>query len=177
MTLDPIRQDPVCLNHNKFYVVVICPTNQSMFYKLVPPKDTIKQPNLSTAERMKLKKLTQVVPSSPGRGATLQDGSQPRSARHRLPAGVSCHWGRPPAAGAARRRSPPVASPHPPALGAAGSGPARRVAATDCSSSQHSAAPPSAATREGTRATLPLQPHAQIRPMRGSARALPLPLS
>jgi len=133
--------------------------------KLVHPKDLIKQLDLSTEERMKLKKLTQVVPSSPGRGATLQVGSQPRSSRHRL------------AAGAARRRSPPVASPHPPALGAAGSGPARRVAATDCSSSQHSAAPPSAATREGTRATLPLQPHAQIRPMRGSARALPLPLS
>ena len=30
---------------------------------------------------------------------------------------------------------------------------------------------------EGTRATLPLQPHAQIRPTRGSARALPLPPS
>ena len=36
----PIRQAPMCPNHNnKFYVVVICPTNQSMFYKLVHPKD------------------------------------------------------------------------------------------------------------------------------------------
>ena len=142
----PIWHAPMCPNHNnKFYVVVICPTNQSMFYKLVHPKDLIKQSDLSTAERMKLKELTQVVPSSPSRGATLQDGSQPRSAHHRLPAGVSCHWGRPPAIGAARRRSPPAASPQPPAAeaaprqsppaasphpaapGAAGSGPARRI--------------------------------------------------
>jgi len=77
----------MCPNHNnKFYVVVICPTNQSMFYKLVHPKDLIKQPNLSTAERMKLKKLTQAVPSSPGRRVGLLVGSQARSARHPPPA-------------------------------------------------------------------------------------------
>ena len=92
----PIRQAPMCPNHNnKFYVIVICPTNQSLFYKLVHPNDLIKQSDLSTAERMKLKKLTQVVPSSPGRGATLQVGSQPRSSRHRLAAGAACRWGRP----------------------------------------------------------------------------------
>jgi len=79
----------MCPNHNnKFYVVVICPTNQSMFYKLVHPKNLIKQPNLSTAESMKLKKLTQVVPSSPGRRVGLLVGSQARSARHPPPA---CH--------------------------------------------------------------------------------------
>ena len=121
MTLDPIRQDPMCLNHNnKFYVVVICPTNQSMFYKLVHPKDTIKQPNLSTAERMKLKKLTQAVPSSPGRRVGLLVGSQARSARHRLAAGAACRWGRPAPVPPSRHRTRPP-------LGPPGS------AATDCS--------------------------------------------
>ena len=103
----PIRQAPMCPNHNnKFYVIVICPTNQSLFYKLVHPKDLIKQSDLSTAERMKLKELTQVVPSSPGRGATLQVGSRPRSARHRLAAEAACRWGRPP-----RPRSRPPLEP------------------------------------------------------------------
>ena len=83
----PIWHAPMCPNHNnKFYVVVICPTNQSMFYKLVHPKGLIKQPNLSTAERMKLKKLTQAVPSSPGRRVGLLVGSQARRARHPPPA-------------------------------------------------------------------------------------------
>jgi hypothetical protein len=35
----------MCPNHNnKFYVIVIWPTKQSMFYKLVHPKDLIEQP-------------------------------------------------------------------------------------------------------------------------------------